>query len=134
VYPDPQTSLEWRDVASERSTDTVTLHGAQRSVAALYMLGFAVECHAKALCAANRRSVPLSHDLIAILEMAGIRRSDLPLPLRELAETRDVSLRYQAALPATVDLEEQLRRGRTLAGWCNRRLNRPILQSLFLTV
>jgi hypothetical protein len=47
VYPDPQTSIEWRDVASERSTDTVTLHGAQRSVAALYMLGFAVECHAR---------------------------------------------------------------------------------------
>lgn len=127
MYPDPQDALAWQDVASERSTDTVTLQRAERWVAALYMLGFAVECHAKALCAAGHpgRDVPKSHDLIKILEHAGFHRTDLPRDLREFAETREVSLRYQAALPSAVDLEEQLRRGRTLAGWCRRRLNRP---------
>jgi hypothetical protein len=125
VYPDSQTSLEWRDVASERSTDVVTLHGAQRSVAALYLLGYAVECQAKALCAAAGRSVPPIHDLVVILEAAGFHRTDLPADLREFTETRDVGLRYQTALPVAVDLAEQLKRGRALVGWCNRRLNRP---------
>jgi HEPN domain-containing protein len=93
-------------------------------VAALYMLGFVVECQAKALCAAGGRSVPKSHDIMTILENAGLHRTDLPIDLREFAETRDVSLRYQAALPPTVDLEEQLKRGRNLARWCHTRLKR----------
>jgi HEPN domain-containing protein len=125
MYADPQSDRGWRDVATERSTDTLALQDARRSVAALYMLGFAVECHAKALCAAAGRAIPKSHDLIKILEQAGFRRTDLPVELREFAETRDVGLRYQAALPSTIDLEEQLKRGQTLAGWCRRRLNRP---------
>lgn len=107
----------------------MALHAACRWVAALYMLGFAVECHAKALCAASGRPVPKSHDLIEILELAGIRRSDLPVDIREFAETRDVSLRYQQALPVEVDLKEQLRRGQTLASWCHRRLNRRTRRS-----
>jgi hypothetical protein len=82
VYIDPQTALEWQDVASERSADAMVLHKGNRRLAAVYMLGFVVECYAKALCSARKKGVPKStggHDIIAILDRAGISRTFLPV-------------------------------------------------------
>jgi hypothetical protein len=127
LYEDPRSSTGWQDVASERATDTVALEAVARHVAALYMLGYVVECYAKALCHDAGRPVPRGrdgHDLVAILDRSGVRRTDLPVDLREFADTRDVSLRYQATVPGGIDPQEQLRRGRQLARWCRVRLNR----------
>jgi hypothetical protein len=124
VYQDPQSSQDWRDVASERSTDSMLLQKGQRFVAALYLLGTAVECHAKALCAARDTRVPRNHGILDLLECAGFKRTDLTPDLREFADTRDVSLRYQVSPPSGIDVEEQLRRGRALARWLHVRLNR----------
>jgi len=128
VYGDPRTSSEWQDVASERSTDASVLRDGQRVLAELYMLGLVVECYAKALCVEHSGDAPkgsAGHDLITILEQAGFGRMDLPPDCREFAESRDVALRYQVALPHGVDAQEQLNRGRELARWCKVRLNRP---------
>jgi hypothetical protein len=124
---DPDSVLEWSDVAAERAKDANRLQSADRPLAALYMLGFAVECYAKALCSNANRPVPKGrngHDIIAILETAGIGRTVLPVDLRAFAETRDVGLRYQAEVPEEIDISLFLERGRRLAGWCYTRLQR----------
>lgn len=98
----PDSIQAWRDVASERSSDVLSLDQAQRSVAAVYLLGYVIECYAKAMCLFSGVGVPrgqAGHDLVQLLEKSGYRRNDLPPDLREFADTRDVSLRYQAALP-----------------------------------
>jgi hypothetical protein len=128
TYVDPMTSQDWHDVASERRSDAATLYAGNRAVGALYFFGFVVESYAKALCVAAGRPVPRGtdgHDIIAILDRAGVGRAVLPSAVRKFAESRDVSLRYQVSLPAGVDLEAELACARRLAQWCVTRLNRP---------
>ena len=127
MYVDPQTSQDWQDVALERRSDAATLHAGQRSVGTLYFLGFVVEGYAKALCIANGRPVPRGrdgHDIIAILNSAGVGRAVLPSAIRKFAEERDVSLRYQVALPTGVDLSVEFACAQRFTQWCATRLNR----------
>jgi hypothetical protein len=65
------------------------------------------------------------HDIIAILDRAGVGRAVLPAAVRKFAESRDVGLRYQVSLPEDVDLEHELHCARRLVQWCVTRLNRP---------
>jgi hypothetical protein len=128
TYVDPVTSQDWRDVASERQSDAATLYAGSRGVGALYFFGFVVESYAKALCVAEGKSVPrgpYGHDIIAILDRAGVGRAVLPAAVRKFAESRDVGLRYQVSLPKDVDLGHELDCAQRLARWCVRRLNRP---------
>lgn len=127
MYVDPQTSQDWQDVALERRSDAATLHAGQRSVGTLYFLGFVAEGYAKALCIANGRPVPKGrdgHDIIAILNSAGVGRTVLPSAVRRFAEERDVSLRYQVALPTGVDFSVEFACAQRLTQWCATRLNR----------
>jgi hypothetical protein len=127
LYVDPQTSQDWQDVALERSSDAATLHAGQRSVGTLYFLGFVAEGYAKALCVANGRPVPRGsdgHDIIAILNSAGVGRAVLSSTVRRFVEKRDVGLRYQVASPAGVDLSTELAWAKRFIQWCETRLNR----------
>lgn len=125
MYNDPQTHEQWREVAYSRFADAEALFAARRGVAALYFLGFAVECYAKALCVARRRVVPYSHDLVKILEQADVRRGDIPAPLRGFVDRRNVSLRYQAVWSDQVTVDAEFDAGKRLVIWCRRLLNRP---------
>lgn len=125
MYVDPQTSQEWQDVALERSSDAATLHAGQRSVGALYFLGFVAESYAKALCIKNGRSVPRGHNIIDILNRAGVGRITLSRKVRKFAEERDVGLRYQVALPTEVDFDTEFAYAQRFINWCATRLNRP---------
>lgn len=127
MYVDPQTSQDWQDVALERRSDAAALHVGRRSVGTLYFLGFAAESYAKALCVANGKPVPKGrdgHDIMAILRGAGVGRIDLPATIRKFAEERDVSLRYQVALPTGVDLDVEYSCAQRFTQWCATRLNR----------
>jgi hypothetical protein len=96
-------------VSSDRSRDAVVLWAAQRSLAATYLQWYAVECLAKALVAAAGRRPPTSgqqgHDIGALLDLAGLRRQDLPVDLRRHCANRSVAMRYE--LEGSKSLEEE---------------------------
>jgi hypothetical protein len=127
MLQDPTDSAAWVSSAKERSRDATVLRDGDRPVAALYMLGFVVECYAKAMCCSSARPVPkgtMGHDILHILESSGLRRRDLPRDMRSFAESRDVSLRYQSSLPDGFDYETLTDAGLRLATWCKVRLRR----------
>lgn len=106
---DPNSALDWSKVATEREHDFRVLQAAQRSVAALYFLGFAAECHAKALIRMKDASADTyGHDVIRLLNRAGVSRDIVPELLRTAAETRNVALRYQAELPASAPTDVEM--------------------------
>jgi HEPN domain-containing protein len=100
AYVDPISASEWHAVGIARGEDAVVLKESSRDLAALYLHGFAAECFAKALVVTRGGSPPpQTHDLMSLIAKGGIRREILPAELRVIADTRDVSLRYQAVWP-----------------------------------
>jgi hypothetical protein len=124
LYDDPRTPQDWEDVALERRSDAVELRRAAREVACLYYLGFAAECFAKALCAAQGRPVPRDHDVLVILMRAGFSPKVLPHEVRRFLTDRDVSLRYQAVLPEDVSIEDEINAAIRFMTWCSTQLRR----------
>jgi HEPN domain-containing protein len=112
------------DVATERGSDAAALLAARRQLGALYFQGYVVEAYAKALCCAKGVKPGKTHDIIALIELAGFTRQDLPPDLREYAETRSVEMRYLIKLEPGLDFQSQVERGRRLAGWLRTRVNR----------
>lgn len=106
---DPTTCLEWRGAGRERAEDADALVAARRKVGGTYLYGFAVECYAKGLIAGRHQDqLPpryRHHRLMELIHAAGLRRENLPEPLRDFAETHDVALRYQAGWPSGLDTE-----------------------------
>lgn len=114
-------------MALERRSDAAELYRAGRHVACVYYMGFTAECFAKALCVARGRSVPRNrsgHDVLAILEHAGFSPQVLPQEVRSFLADRDVSLRYQLALPEDVRIEDEIVAANRFVGWCARQLRR----------
>ncbi|MEV7846700.1 HEPN domain-containing protein [Streptomyces cyaneofuscatus] len=127
LYTDPQTSQDWEDVALERRSDAAELSRAGRHVACLYYLGFTAECFAKALCAARGRAAPRGHDghdVLRILAHAGFSPHVLPAEVRAFLADRDVSLRYQPALPEDVRIEDEIKAANRFVSWCTTQLRR----------
>jgi HEPN domain-containing protein len=128
TFTDPVTGEEWGRVAGERKIDASELLHAKRTLAAYYFFGFAAECFAKALVADKQRASrgkKLGHDILPLLDEAGIERRSIPLDLRACAENRDVSVRYQAEWPSELEIAE-LDRMAQLATWIERRAARSL--------
>ncbi|MFE4617777.1 HEPN domain-containing protein [Streptomyces sp. NPDC056747] len=124
MYTDPRTPQDWEDVALERRSDAMELHRAGRHVACLYYLGFTAECFAKALCAAQGRSVPRSHNVLTLIAHAGFSPLALPQDVRNFLTDRDVGLRYQSTLPEDVKIEDEVRAAKLFVKWCTTQLRR----------
>jgi len=120
-------SARWKDIGRERGTDARKLCDAGRRVAAIYMMGYVVEMYAKALVSETIGTVPKGqggHDLIMLIEQAGIKRSDLPPDMRKFADERDVALRYETALPSGVDFDSTYQSACALVAYLSKRLRR----------
>lgn len=129
---DPKSPTEWRASATARRRDAGALEAAERHLAAHYFLGFAVECSVKSLLAHNARfaqKMRQSHNLVELLELSGVPRQKIPKGLRRVAETRDVSLRYQAEIPSDV-ASEDLPLLQALLSWTSTRASREINEVL----
>lgn len=123
-YKDPDSRFAWRSVGVERGRDGDALKSAGRVLASIYMYGFEAECYAKGIIISDGSgSVPQSHDLMALYLKTGMRRETLPPELREFAETRDVSLRYQSVDPPELD-EAAVIAATRFAGWLMKHLDR----------
>jgi HEPN domain-containing protein len=126
AYVDPISASDWHAVGVARGEDAVVLSESSRDLAALYLHGFAAECYAKALVVARGGSPPpQTHDLMSLMAKAGIRREILPAELRVIADTRDVSLRYQAIWPEQLGADAVAHTER-LAGFLRKQVERKL--------
>lgn len=122
AYPAAVAGAEdFRAAARERRRDAAVLHGNGRDLAAVYMLGYAIECGLKALLARRGSSYPTSgrkgHDLRHLWEAAGFKRRDLPGYRRLFLDEWDTALRYRDALPGHVDAAALYEGGVSLVGY-----------------
>jgi hypothetical protein len=126
----PTLASDWSNVGDLRGTDASALNVAGRDLAALYMIGYYVECQAKALCLARRKSPPTSgaagHDIAALLLLAGHRLSDLPADQRRFAQDHRVSLRYEASIDTSVAYDTTYAAACQLGAWLRRRVKREL--------
>ena len=111
----------YRIAAIERRRDAAHLRAGGRDLAAIYVLGYAVECGLKALLEREnkkfRRSGREGHNLLGLWEQAGFRRRDVSGYRRQFLDEWNTSLRYLDALPSNVDTTGLYEGGRQLAGY-----------------
>ena len=97
----PNTAKEWLQVADERGKDAATLKKTRR-LAAIYIIGYAVECHLKAYLQFMNKPYPRSgqagHDLFALWEACGFKRNDFRGNRRLFLNTWTTNLRYEPKL------------------------------------
>lgn len=121
----PETVQDWLEVASDRARDASALRGQERHLAAIYMLGYAVECTLKAhLVLLNKRPPTgrAGHDLRGMWEEAGFKRNDLSGVRRWFIDQWTTDLRYEKELPGNSDPEELYKAGIHVVGFLQTRL------------
>lgn len=64
------------------------------------------------------------HDVLVILAHAGFSSQVLSQDVRSFLADRDVSLRYQSALPGDVTIEDEIRAANRFVKWCATQLRR----------
>jgi hypothetical protein len=120
----PNTADGWLKVGDIHADAAGTLRAAGRAHIALYLAGYYVECNAKAVCMAGHRRPPATgsagHDLVALLEIAGIRLSDLQTDWRRFMERRRVDLRYEEGMPPDIEGPEMYEAGHALGSYLRR--------------
>jgi HEPN domain-containing protein len=120
---------DFRAAAAERRRDAAVLHENGRDLAALYMLGYAIECGLKALL--TRRGLRFTasgrkgHDLRGLWESAGFKRRDIHGHRRLFLDEWNTALRYRDVLPGHVDAAALYEGGVNLVGYVINRSKRP---------
>ncbi len=107
------------DVARARARESALLRQHGHSCAAVYLAGYVVECRLKTLLDRQgkrfSRSGTTGHDLVGLWDTAGLRFQDLSGHQREFIQFWKTALRYEAALPLGVDVDNLLRGATELA-------------------
>lgn len=122
----PDTWKDWLEVGTERASDARSLKDQERSVAAVYMAGYAVECKLKALIRCMNRKPPTSgprgHDLRGLWEAAGFRVNDIGGYKRLFLQNWNTDLRYQNNLPNGTDCDSLYKGAQELAGFIQKKI------------
>ena len=133
---EPNTPEKWIEVAKERSQDAGILHSGNRSLGAVYMAGYSIECYLKAYLQKNGKSQPPrgkeGHNLRGLWSAAGFRISDLSDSdghQTYFIESWDTQLRYQTALGLGLSGDELIKGAQKLTGLIQRRLRSVIRRS-----
>lgn len=122
----------FEDVARARARESALLRRHGHSCAAVYLAGYVVECRLKTLLDRQgkkfSRSGTMGHDLVGLWDTAGLRVRDLSGHKLEFIQFWKTALRYEAALPLGVDVDNLLRGGTELAGMVATRIRhaRPV--------
>jgi hypothetical protein len=124
----PNTADEWLTVAEERGRDAAALKGYPRELAAIYMMGYVVECHLKAYLrsrnAADDWRGRAGHDLLALWENCGFKRLDVSGNRRLFLDNWATDLRYEKELGTRGDFDSLFNGAIDLVGYvqkCRRR-------------
>lgn len=122
----PTSEADWISVATERSKDAKALKENGRKLAAIYILGYVVECYLKAYLIKTGKSIPTSgssgHDIRGLWEAAGLRPNDFNAGKRWFVKYWNTGLRYETELPREANFEELCSEGYKLAGYIQNRL------------
>jgi hypothetical protein len=125
----PSTAEEWVEVAKERAHDARALSDGNRSLGAVYMAGYSIECYLKAyLQKQGIRQPPLGkegHNLRRLWLAARFRLSDLNDSSGNqtyFLNSWDTYLRYQTTLEPNVSADNLMRGAQSLAGLIQTRL------------
>lgn len=126
---EPSTPEEWVEVAKERSQDARILSGGSRSLGAVYMAGYAIECYLKAYLQQNGIGQPPrgkeGHNLRGLWSAAGFRLSDLldsDGNQTYFIDSWDTRLRYQTILDPGLSADGLVKGAQKLAGFIQKRL------------
>ncbi|MGA4857474.1 hypothetical protein ACPCAB_12545 [Streptomyces koyangensis] len=114
----------FNEVANLRATEVQVLTEAKKTLGAVYLVGYVVECRLKHFLQLNGIPFPRSgregHNLRGLWQSTGFTK---PYGHPSLfIEHWDTELRYRIALPAGVDAEDLLQGGQQLAGWVATRI------------
>lgn len=97
----------WLALGENRAADAGALQEAARYHGAVYLIGYAVEASAKALCLVVGNKPPtsgrLGHDLNHILILAGVPLNDLQANERSFVIEYTVDMRYEVDFPMSLD-------------------------------
>ncbi|MGW1146162.1 hypothetical protein ACWD6I_14130 [Streptomyces sp. NPDC002454] len=109
----------FNEVANLRAAEAQVLAESKKTLGAVYLTGYVVECRLKHFLHLNGISFPRSgregHNLRGLWQSAGFTKPYGHASL--FIDHWDTELRYKVALPAGVDAEDLLRGGQRLAGW-----------------
>ncbi len=118
-------------MANERALDARTLCAQGRTVAAVYLAGYAVECYLKAYLQRGGRGFPTTgpagHDLHELWRAAGFRLADLGDSKGNRSyfiERWNTGLRYDEVLDTELDPDVLVEGATQLAGWIQGQLRR----------
>jgi hypothetical protein len=127
----PTTFEAWIRVANERAADARTLCAQNRSVAAVYLAGYAVECSLKAYLQRVGRGFPTSgpagHDLRELWKVSRFRLADLGDSQGNrtyFIERWNTGLRYNDTLDTALDAGVLIEGAVQLAGWVQGQIRR----------
>lgn len=125
----PSTPEKWVEVAKERSQDAQSLYNMKRSLGAVYMAGYSIECYLKAYLQKYGKSQPPrgneGHNLRGLWFAAGFRISDLTDSggnQTYFIDSCDTGLRYQTALGSGLSADDLIRGAQKLTGLIQKRL------------
>ncbi|MFI7274297.1 hypothetical protein [Streptomyces sp. NPDC049879] len=109
----------FNEVANLRAAEVQTLAESKKTLGAVYLAGYVVECRLKHLLHLNGIPFPRSgregHNLRGLWQSAGLTKPYGHASL--FIDHWDTELRYKVALPVGVDAEDLLQGGQHLAGW-----------------
>jgi hypothetical protein len=128
----PSNAEQWMRVATERGADADALAGTrERSIGAIYLAGFAIECSLKAFLRMNGIPFPSSgragHNLKALWASCAFRLADLgdSTGHRTFFVTDwSTDLRYSDEQIDAATNTERVRAAKALAGWIQTRARR----------
>lgn len=127
----PTTTEAWLRVAQERAVDTRILYSQGRSIAAVYMAGYAVECSLKAYLQSVGRRFPTSgaagHDLRELWKVSRFRLADLGDSQGNrtyFIERWNTGLRYNDTLDTVLEAGVLVEGAVQLASWVRGRISR----------
>lgn len=122
----PSTVDSWRSVAHERSVDSRRLKEQQRCLAAVYVLGYVIECYLKAYLLRIGKKPPTSgrsgHDLRGLWEAAGLKPHDFTAGKRWFVQQWYTGLRYEVSLPENINFEDLCSEGYKLIGFIQNKI------------
>ena len=120
---EPSTPEDWVEVAKERSQDARVLRDGNRSLGAVYMAGYSIECSLKAYLQRQGIGQPPrgteGHNLRGLWSAASFRLSDLNDSggnQTYFLNSWDTRLRYQTALEPSLSADDLMRGAQKLAG------------------
>ncbi|HMH15293.1 MAG TPA: hypothetical protein VK578_19495 [Edaphobacter sp.] len=133
----PQTAVDWENVAKARAADADALVKAiPTSVSSVYMAGYAVECSLKAFLSSAKRPYPsrgsAGHDLVGLWKASNFRKRDVPGEAgcaTFFFESWNTSIRYELTISGSGISNQDLVDGaKRIAGWLLTQSNRQTIR------